>query len=705
MGWSRIRDIHKTNPTPEAIFRIDKCLSARYLGEKDHRTPPVELMGVPESPVSLNLRLFLDAGQSVPPWNSVRPRKPFPKTIPTNPRSNAETLLPFRQLFATLFSTIVENNVALFIAKNEKKNLHAVFRLVILFSFTMKNYYSTPTFLAALAIFLTTGLSVRADVWANDPYRNHIREASNLPDALNEETLLWEKDTGAKHQYPMPAVVDDMILVGGDAEGNPDELWAEAADHGATMVAYSLKDGSEIWRLIVPQGGYGPGTYGTCGMPVVDGDRIYILSMYEVFCLDLNGLADGNDGMTGELEIMTRSPFKLPEGKEMPTELPDWSADIIWHYSLEEFDLKVQDATSSTILKVGDQLWLGTAHEIGSRAKAYGKHGDVPHLLVLDARDGSLIARDQMDVPIVFHGEWSSPTLIEANGERAVVYPDGYGVLHCFGIPTPSDDGSVVTLEEYWQMDLNLPEWRVHPDGREKVYTLDKRLDYKYPPDYYSDPTRFYMYNDEAEQEAGSRLGVAPDGEHWSGFSRSFKTLADGAHETQIGPSEIISMPVFHNGKIYIGVGRDGAYGLSRAKGRFLCLQVTDVKQKPEILWEDREVARTQSSASVYDGLVYCADGQGFLNCWDAETGEVIYRLDLDVKQVKEGSQMIADDKIYINGRGGWLFVVSAGRDPEILSRSRIKSDTGTLEMVDGLVIASSHGDLLVWGDAEALPE
>jgi len=560
--------------------------------------------------------------------------------------------------------------------------------------------------LAAISGLILSSSTVAASAWANDPFRNHIREADNLPTELSEATLLWEKETNAKHQYPMPAVIGDLILVAGDGRGNPEPFWSEAVPKGGTMVAYRLKDGEEVWRLLLPGGGYGPATYGTCGMPVVEGDRIYILSMYDLFCLDINGLSDGNDGVTNELEIMTRHPFELPEGATIPTELPSWAADVIWHYSLEPLNVKAQDATSSTVLKVGDQLWVNTSHEIGSRASAYEKFGDVPHMLVVDAKTGKLIARDAMDVPIVFHGEWSSPTLIEANGEKAVIFGDGYGVLHCFKIPEASSDGSVVTLEEYWQMDLNIPEWRYLPDGREIVYTLDKRLGYKYPKNYYKDPTTFYMFNDEAEEEAGKNLqSTIEDDEHWSGFSRSFKTMADGGHESVVGPSEIISIPVFQDGKIYIGIGRDGAYGLSRANGRFLCLEVDDVKVKPRILWEDREVARTQSGASVKDGLVYCGDGRGMLNCWDAETGEVIYRLDLDVKQVKEGSQMLADDKLYINGRGGWLIVVSAGREPQILSRERVKTDTGTLEMVDGLVIASSHDSLYVWGDPAALPE
>ncbi len=546
--------------------------------------------------------------------------------------------------------------------------------------------------LVSLAVLAQAG-----EPWGNDPSHNMVRDAENLPVHFNEETLVWEIKTGAKHQFPMPTVVGDRILVGSDAEGNPEGLWNQAADHGAAFTCYSLEDGSEIWRLIVPQGGYGPGTYGVCGTPVVQGDRIYIQAMWEVFCLDLNGLADGNDGMQDELAIMTREPFELPEGEQMPTKLPDWAADVIWHFSLRPYDISVQDATSCSIIEVDDQLWISTANEIGHRARAYDSQKDPPHMVVLDKHTGKLIARDRMIVPIVFHGEWSSPSLIEVNGEKAVIFPDGYGVLHALAIPEPSDDGQPVTLKEYWTYDLNPKEFRYLPDGREIVYTVDKRLAYKYPEDYYSDTQEYFMYTDgdTPEKDAG----------HWTGFAPATKRLADGRHPTIHGPCEIISMPAIHENRIYIGLGRDGAYGLEHGPGRFVCLQVDDIRKKPELLWEDREIGRTQSTASVADGLVYIADGKGNLNCYQADSGKVLYRFPLDKRGIKERSQMLADGKIYCGNSRREMKVIKAGREPELLASSRLPGTVATLEAVDGKVILATERELLLYAAPKAQPK
>ncbi len=549
-----------------------------------------------------------------------------------------------------------------------------------------------PLVLAAvwtLWLVASTGAEA-AEPWGNDPSHNMVRKARNLPVHFDDETLIWEIDTGSRHQFPMPTIVGDRILLGSDAQGNPKPLWSQAVRHGAAFTCYSLADGSEIWRLIVPEGGYGPGTYGVCGMPVVEGDRVYIMAMHEVFCLDLDGLADGNDGMQEELSLMTREPFKLPEGAEMPTELPAWAADVLWHFSLKPFNISVQDATSCTVIEVDGQIWVSTANQIGSRARSYAPGANKPHLVVLDKETGRLIARDQMDVPIVFHGEWSSPSLIEVNGEKAVIFGDGYGVLHAFGIPEPREDGRPVTLEKYWSFDVNPPEYRFLDDGREIVYTVDKRLQFKYPEGYYTDTDRYFMYTD------GGRPGENPDAP--IGFSWKNKAEADGEHETITGPSEIISMPVTVGNRIYVAIGRDRAYGLSRAPGRFVCLELDDVRQEPRLLWEDREIGRTQCSASVVDGLVYMADGQGTLNCYEADTGKVLYRFDLGAKSIKERSQIVADGKVYVCTDGRDMKVLKAGRTPALLAESKLRRAAGTIEAADGLILIATARGLMLYG-------
>ena len=575
--------------------------------------------------------------------------------------------------------------------------------IVPIIFFSIKTMHNTMLYLIkpiAALVSLAAGFSASglyAEAWGSDPSHNMVREAKNLPAQLDDSTLIWEIDTDSKHQYPMPAIVGDKVLVGADGGGNPG-VWGEVTSKGGSFTAYNLEDGSMEWRLVVLAHN-APGGYGTCGTPVVQGDRVYLMSMLDVFCLDLDGLEDGNQGMPAEEELafMTRRLFGWEDNPPAPTELPDWAADIIWHTPLTEFGIRVQDATSSSIIEVDGQIWVSTANEIGQRARSWDGVKR-PRLLVLDKETGKIIARDDIDVPIVFHGEWSSPSLVvDDNGQKAVVFPDGYGVLNAFAIPKPAADGSVVKLERLWGFDMNPPEWRNLPDGREIIYTGDVRLDYKYPEGYHEDSSKFYQFVEEDEIVAEGRS------ESYNKYMRG--QIVHGRDTEIMGPSEVISMPAVAGNRIYLGLGRDRAYGLGHGIGRFVCLEVEDIHQEPRLVWEDRGLGRTQSTASIHDGLVYIADGRGMLNCYDADTGEVVYREKIGDRGIKERSTLVADGKVYICDERGFMKVYKAGRDPILLGESRLKGPSATVEAVDGLIAIATHRDLYLFGDPKAVEE
>jgi len=555
------------------------------------------------------------------------------------------------------------------------------------------------TSLTLLLLLLHSHFATAKEVWANDGKRNMVIEnITNVPASLSEEQILWHVDSGTKHQYPKPEIVGDKVLIMSEGKGGEDPYWSRAVQTGGELVCRDLKSGEQIWRLIVPGTGYGPPTYGVCGSPLVFGDRLYIVALYDVFCIDMKGLADGNQGLQNELELMMRSGFKVPKGESKPTNLPDWAADVIWHYNMKELGIKVQDATSSTPVAVDGQLWVSTGHELGYLARGYaikkqvdgktietGEHEtpskDTPHMIVLDMETGKLIAKDDNSVPIIFHGEWSSPALLEVNGEKAVIFGDGYGMLRGYELPTPSANGETVMLNQMWEFDLNLPENRVI-DGRMHPYTLDDSLKYKYP------------------------LGWPDDEEVWHPIDRSQLGAYHQVRGGSIpgGPSEIIAVPVVINNLVYIGLGGDGFYdygeipedrdvenrrGRKFGPGRFMCLEFSSVAKPPTVKWDDQNVARMQSSASYYKGLVYAADNAGFLNCWDADTGEVIYRYDLG-EAVLERSQMIADDKVFISDNKGYLHIISTGKEPEELDAYRLKHHAATVEATDGMIVIAT---------------
>lgn len=553
------------------------------------------------------------------------------------------------------------------------------------------------------------------------PAWNKIRNVDNVPVKIGEDTLRWKVDSGTGHQYPMPKVVGDKVLIMGNGKGNPDPVWGKALSRGGSLVCRSLEDGKQIWRLVSPGRDRSAG-FGICGEPVVEGDRLYVVAMYDVYCIDLNGMADGNQGLQDELELMTRSPFNGPK----PKELPEWATDIIWFFSFSGMGVRIQDAISCSPLSVGGQIWVSTSHEMGSEARGYKnrKTGEykpappAPHMIVLDKETGKLIATDKIDVPIIFHGEWSSPAAVTANGETVVIFGDGYGMLHGFQLPTPSPDGTPVTLHEYWTFDLNPKEARYDGQGRRHPYCLDTRLTYKYPLGWIQDGSKWIQPPDDWASISGNTKET-----DWRKapleqikFRKPRRKESPGP-DSSTGPAELIAVPAVVDNRVYVGIGRDYNYTTRHewpdrkvdpdttkhrkgALGRFMCLQFDDVTKPPAVVWEDRDVARLQSTASIHNGLVYVADLGGFLNCWEADTGKLVYRYDLGAS-VRERSQLVADGKIYIANDRKVLKVLSAGREPKLLHEHRFHEELSTVEAADGVLVVVTPKDVMVFGTGE----
>ncbi len=572
-----------------------------------------------------------------------------------------------------------------------------------LFKMLRKN---TPILLSAIAFFLT--FSVSAGEPENAPTWNKVREAENVPAKISEDNLLWKIDCGTRRQYPMPRIVGDRVLVMGTESSNMEPEWKKAVKRGGSLLCLSLKDGSEIWRLISPGKGR-PTSFGICGEPVVEGNRIYVVAMQHVYCLDMNGMADGNQGAQNELQLM---------GGRGINELPDWSADIIWHYSFGPMNIQVQDAISCSPVSVNGQIWVSTANEMGSEAR--GTKSRKPHMIVLDKETGKLIATDDMDVPVIWHGEWSSPAVVEAKGEKIVIFGDGYGILHGLKLPSPSPDGNPVKIKEYWTFDLNPREYRYDEQGRRHPYCIDTRLTYKYPMGWLRDAEKWIVPPDEwaKSRKTGKDLesteGVALEDIKY----RSPREETEHPLASPEGPAELIATPAVVGNRIYLGIGRDYNYTGGRdipedrkiekgteknrkcALGRFMCLELEDPAKPPRLVWEDRNAIRLQSTASIADGLVYACDLGGFLNCWEAETGKVVYRFDIGAS-VRERSQLVVDGKIYIINDKHILKVIKAGRQPELISETRLKHESATVDAADGVLCIVSHRDVRLHGSGQ----
>ena len=205
-------------------------------------------------------------------------------------------------------------------------------------------------------------------------------------------------------------------------------------DRGVLM-CLDEKDGHLLWQLVVPKLSEDEHDKyldwpkaGIASPPTVEGDRVYTLTNRgEVVCLDLNGMANGNDG-----PYQDEAKHMAPRGSS-PLRRGRLDADILWLCDLvEEAGIHTHDQVHGSILIDGDLLYVNSCNGVDNTHRKI-RWPDAPSLVVLDKRTGRIVARDDQHIgPNIFHCTWSSPSLGEVNGKRLVFFGGGDGVCYAF---------------------------------------------------------------------------------------------------------------------------------------------------------------------------------------------------------------------------------------------------------------------------------
>ena len=342
---------------------------------------------------------------------------------------------------------------------------------------------TTAALLLPSSASTTTGTGVGDGdwpTWGRDETRNMTCDETGLPadfgpgtyvgasDEIDPETtrnVKWIAKLGSQ-SYGNPTVAGGRIYLGtnNDVPRNPKYK-------GDRSVVYCLneEDGSFLWELNIPKLGTGKVSdweyLGICSSPAVDGDRIYLVSnRCEVMCLDVHGMANGNDG-----------PF-VDEGKYLawpdkePMEVEETDADIIWMLNMiDECGVFPHNITSSAVLVAGDQLWVTTSNGVD-----YG-HVETPApfapaLIVVDKNTGELVAEEASGISQrILHGDWSSPAFLRTESLELGIFggPDGW--VYGFGTTPVEDEDGYAILDEKWRVDCNPPEYRFK-DGEPVKY-------------------------------------------------------------------------------------------------------------------------------------------------------------------------------------------------------------------------------------------
>lgn len=454
--------------------------------------------------------------------------------------------------------------------------------------------------------------------------RNMTSPETGLPATFNPTngaSIKWSAPLGASgsESHSTPVVSGGHVLIGTNNERPRDDR--RTGDRGV-LLCLSEQTGALEWQLVVPKREEDifhdwPKT-GMSSPATVEGDRAYIVdNRGVVLCLDMRGLANGNQGpFTEEAAYYTpRSTNNVPGPEPLP--LGPMDADILWMLDMtKECGIWSHDAAHSSVLIHGDYLYINSGTGVDNTHKLI-RRPEAPSLVVVDKRTGRWVARDDVKIGAkTFHCTWSSPSVGRVDGKPRVFFAGGDGVLYAFDPYDPGRDkpapasGPVAILRNPWRFDC--------------------------------DP---------------------------SGPKTNVSSFLNNRRE---GPSNIYGMPVVDGDRLYVAGGGDWFWGKNEAWLKCIRTGGGGDTTENNLVWSAPLGRHTMSTPAVAGGLVFSADSMRQIHCIDAADGKTLWTHDLDGEVW--ASPLVADGKVYLGTRRGGFYTFALNREKKLLGQVALGS-------------------------------
>jgi len=474
--------------------------------------------------------------------------------------------------------------------------------------------------LSLFAASLLTAPVLRAadwPMWGGSPTRNMVSSGKGLPEpeAISPGKFLPKSETIDPKTTKSVRWVSKLgsqaygtpVVAGGRVYiGTNNETPRDPQQTGdrGVLMCFDEKTGEFLWQLVVPKLGSGK---------VSDWEYVGICSSPAIE--GDRGYVVTNRGevvcfdVKGQSDgnqgpFMDEGKFSLHDGK--PTEVGPKSADILWVSDVRtELGIFPHNISSCSPLIVGDRLYIATSNGVD------WSHLNIPApfapaFAVLDKNTGAVVGEEVSGVSKrVLHCSWSSPSYTVVNGQAMIVWGGGDGWCYGFDpVPVKDKDGTPV-LKELFRYDANPPEYRAK-DGQ---------------------PIKYATFN---------------------------------------GPSELVCTVVVKDNRAYMSIGQDPEHG--DGIGMFSVLDLTmrgDITGKA--LWTNRTIGRTICTPSVVGDLVFQAEYNGNIHCFDAKTGKTLWMHATNSRIWS--STLVADGKVYCGTEDGELIVLAASREKKVLGK------------------------------------
>jgi outer membrane protein assembly factor BamB len=485
----------------------------------------------------------------------------------------------------------------------------------------------------ALSLLATCALGADQPQWGQAWSRNLVSAETNLPDC-------FDPATGQNIRWRIPLGTEThatpVIANGRVLIGTNNEKPRDPRHVGDRSVLLCLdeKQGHLLWQLVVPK---------LTNSIYWDWPHAGICSPATVESNRVYLVSNRGEVLCLDLFGMTNGndgPFRdearhaVPAGTP-PVEVTAADADILWAFDyIQQCGVRQHDQAHGSPLVYGRFLYVNTSNGVDdSHVKIASP--DAPSLIVLDKATGQLVATDNEHIgPRIFHSTWSSPALAVVQGKPQIIFCGGDGVVYAFE-PLAAGAAPPAKLKKVWQFDC--------------------------------DPT--------APKEAVHRYNS----------------------NRKEGPSNIKSLPVFANNRLYVTVGGDLWWGKNEA-----WLKCIDATQTGDItrtgqLWSYPLKRHCMSTPAIHNGLVFVGDSGHCLHCVDAETGQPYWTE--DVTGEIWASPLVADGKVYFATRTGEVLVFAESKQKQLLHRIKLDSPiSGTPVAANGVLYITTMKQLYAVG-------
>ncbi len=475
--------------------------------------------------------------------------------------------------------------------------------------------------LVAAAVYGSIVAPMAADQpqWGQAWSRNLVSGEQGLPDGFDPGTkqqVKWVVPLGSQ-THSTPVVAGGRIFIGTN-NANPRDP-KQTGDRGV-LFCLDEKDGHLRWQLVVPkleddQYLDWPNT-GIASDATVEGNRAYVVTNRgEVVCLDVHGLANGNDG-----PYQDEGKHLALRDKEALTPGP-LDADIIWMLDMKEAcGIWCHDGAHSSILIHGDHLYVNTGTGVDNTHRLI-RRPEAPSLIVVDKLTGRYLAREDEQIsPNIFHATWSSPSFSKVDGHEQILFCGGNGITYAFDPLAAGEPAQeLVKLKRRWQYDLDpeAPKVKVH------LFTQNKQ---EGPSNIYGMPV-----------VVNGKLFIAGGGDVFWGKNKSWLKCVDARDG-----KELWSYPL---GKHTLSTAavQDGLVYVTDADGVLHCV----AEETGAPVWTHAMNGSFWSSPMLADGKIYLGTRKGHF-CVLAAGREKKVLTDLDLKKPISSTVMAANGTVYL---------------------------------------------------------